>query len=668
MGKPGFPISQLRCDGPEGKLETLDIPRNGGVHSKRFHRVRIGPRQGMRKPIVSTPAPESALEEVRSPRRRLRRRRSRGVEWFVVLLALIALGALAGVIGLLLAEREMARRIYPNISVRGVPVGGMTLDGAYGAVERHYGAFLYNPVVLTYGERTWRPGADELGLRLVIDAALNEAFAYARNDTRLNNLRTALAVWEQGVDLPLRLEVDQRAMQRYLARIAAELETPPQDAAVALDGARVVVTPEQWGVQVLVDETLRDITAAVQGLERTTVAVRTRALEPRLRDARVAPVADSLQLMLNGPLVLEGATGSCAAGCRWSLAPERLAEWISVRRVSGADGAPTYTVSVDQARIRAALLPMAAALRQEGSLPTVAWNDGNLRIVTPGDPGLGLDADESLAAVNVALNGGPRQISLPMEPIPPPVTERNLASLGITERLGLGVSSFARSEQYRITNIRAGARRMNGVLIPPGATFSFNQQLGPVNAANGFVEGLAIVENRTQKEWGGGLCQVSTTVFRAAFFSGLPITERHEHAFRIGWYEELGEPPGLDAAIFTPYNDVRFVNDTGGWLLMESYVDLARQRLSVALYGPPTGRSVTYTHRVLEQTPAPTTPVYVNDPSKPRGYLRRTDIARGGIKVVIERTVTANGQVVARDRFPTEFKPWPNIYVRGTGR
>jgi len=237
----------------------------------------------MRKSIVSTPAPDPALEEVRAPRHRLRRRRrSRSVEWLAVLLALITLGALAGVIGLLLAEREMARRIYPNISVRGVPLGRMTIDGARDAVERHYGAFLYNPVVLTYGERVWRPGAEELGLRLEIDDALREAFAYARNDSRARNLGTALAIWEQGVDLPLRLEVDQRAMQRYLARIAAELETPPQDAAVTLEGARVVVTPEQWGLQVLVDETLRDMTAAAQGLERATVAVRTRALAPRL--------------------------------------------------------------------------------------------------------------------------------------------------------------------------------------------------------------------------------------------------------------------------------------------------------------------------------------------------------------------------------------------------
>ncbi len=620
----------------------------------------------MRKQLLSTSADERALDEALAPPPPAWL--GRVSEWLLVLCTLVVLALLSGTVGLLLAEREMARRIYPNISVRGVPVGGMTLAEARRAVERHYGAFLYNPVELRFGEHSWRPSAEELGLQLALDEALAEAFAHARGETRLKNLRHALAIWEQGVDLPLRLRVDQHAMQRYLLDVAAAVEQPPEDAAVALAGATVVVTPERWGTQVLVDETLQDITAAVQGMARAPVALRTRALEPRLRDAQVAPVADELRLMLNGPIELEGASGPCAAGCRWSISPERLAGWISVRRVSGADGRPTYSVSVDQAGLRAALLPVAAAVRQEGTLPSVAWNGGDLRIVRPGTPGLGLDADETLAALNGALAGGPRRISLPLEPIPPPVTERNLASLGISEQVGLGVSSFARSEQYRITNIRAGARRMNGVLIPPGATFSFNTQLGEVNAANGFVEGLAIVDNRTQKEWGGGLCQVSTTVFRAAFFGGLPISERHEHAFRIGWYEELGEPPGLDAAIFTPYNDLRFVNDSGGWLLMESYVDLERQRLTVALYGPSTGRSVSYEHRVLERTPAPTTPVYVNDPSQPRGYLRKSDTARGGIKVVVTRTVTRGGQVLSRDSFLTVFKPWPNIYVRGTGR
>lgn len=619
--------------------------------------------------MVSSQSHQEALDEalvdLQSPRRR--RRAGGFFEWLVVMIAVAALAAAVVTLALLLVERELSRRIYPNISVRGVAIGGLTPDQARTTIERRLGAFLYAPVELHYAGQTWRPSPEELGLSLALDEALDDAFAIGRGDTRVSNIRTAAAVWEQGADLPLRLVVDQAAIQRYLLGVAAAVEAPPADADISLDGPRIVVTPERLGTQVLVDETLADITAAVQSLERQPVELRTRYLEPRLRDATVIAVAQELNLMLGGPVVLESAAGSCEAGCRWQIAPEQIAQWITVRRTLTADSMPTFTVSVDQNGIRAALLPVAAAVRQEGSLPRVAWNEGSLFITEPGGEGLGLDADQALAQVSAALYGGLRRFELPTEPIPPPVTEANLATLGITAPVGVGVSSFAASEQYRITNIVAGSRRMHGVLIPPGGSFSFNEHLGEVNAENGFVEGLAIVDNRTQKEWGGGLCQVSTTVFRAAFFGGLPIDERHEHAFRIGWYEELGEPPGLDAAIFTPYNDMRFTNDSGGWLLLESYVDLGAQRLTMALYGTPTDRAVSYEHRVVERTPAPTSPVYVDDPEYPRGYTRKSDTARGGIKVEVYRTVTQGGQVIAQDTFPTEFKPWPDIYVRGTG-
>lgn len=622
---------------------------------------------------MSTTAHERALEEALADlpvRPRRRRRRIVGLfEWLLVLVAVATLIGATGALAIVLAERELARRIYPNISVRGVPIGGLTIDQARATLERAHGEFLYSPVELQYGEQSWRPAPADLGAQLMLDAALAEAFAFGRGNERITNLRRAAAVWEQGFDLPLRLQVDQAAMQHYLIALAAQVEVPPRNADLRLSGAEVLVQPEQWGTQVLVDETLADLTAALQILERRPLTLRTRTLAPHRRDADVAPVADELRLLLSEPVTLSGSAGACGdAGCRWELTPAQIAEWLTLRPVATADGRPSYLVSLDPAGIRAALLPIAAALREEGTLPAVTWNGGDLKITRPGLPGRSLDAEEALAAVSVALYGTERAISLPMKPIPPPVTESNLAALGITQQVGLGLSSFASSEQYRITNIRAGARRMSGVLIPPDAQFSFNTQLGPVDAANGFVEGLAIIDNRTQKEWGGGLCQVSTTVFRAAFFGGLPISERHEHAFRIGWYEELGEPPGLDAAIFTPYNDMRFSNDTGGWLLMESYVDLTRQRLTVVLYGAPTGRSVSYSHRVIERTPAPSQPVYVDDPARPRGYLRRSDTARGGITVEVQRTVARGDQVITQDTFPTVFKPWPNIYVRGTGR
>lgn len=617
-----------------------------------------GPRS---KNITSS----SAAARVAARRKRRRRHPVRiFFEWFTLLLLLAALAIGGVVLALLFGERDFYGRIYPHISVRGVGLGGQSLTGAHSRLEWHYSGFLSNPVEIRYGTQVWRPTAAELGISLDTAGAVSAAAAVGRTaETRADNARTVAAVWEHGVELPLTVRIDQQVMQAYLLEVARSVEQAPRDADVALEGATIVVTPEGFGMQVLVDETLRDMTAAAQTLTAQQITLRTRELAPRVRDTDTAPVVAELQQLLAGPITL--ADGDA----RWDWDVERIAEWIDLRRAFDASGRPTVTVQIDQNQIRSELLPIAAAVRQDGALPRVEWNGGALQIIEPGTEGRGLDANLALARINEALAGGPRELALPYVALPPPVTEANLASLGINGLLAEGASSFRASQQYRVTNIRAGARRMHGLLIPPGATFSFNDNLGAVDASNGFVEGLAIVDNRTQKEWGGGLCQVSTTVFRAAFWAGLPIAERHEHAFRISWYEELGEPPGLDAAIFTPYNDLRFVNDTGGWLLLQSGIDLDRQRLYMALYGPASAdREVAMDYRVLSRTAAPRQPVYIDDPSYPRGYFRRSDTARGGMTVEVYRTVRANGVVLANDTFFTKFEPWPNIYVRGTGR
>jgi vancomycin resistance protein YoaR len=605
----------------------------------------------------------------RTPRRR--RQRRRGIvgflEWLLVLLSLTAIVAALGALLLFFIERDFALRLYPNISVRGVHVGGMRVASAQHALQRTHSSFLANPIAIQYGDQSWRPSAADLGITLHITEALDAAYAFGRGDTRAENLRMAAAIWETGVDLPVRMEIDQTVMQAYLRRLAASIDTPPQNADLRLDGPNIRVTYERWGTQMLVDEMVTEITASVQQLTPQTIPLRTRTLEPTIRDTAVAPVVAHLETLLSGPITLSSDAAGCVRGCRWEWSQAQLAQWISLERRQPTADRPLYSVHVNESAIRSALLPIASAMRQEGTMPKLAWDSGRGRVMItqPGENGLSLDATGAMSQISAALAGGPRSIELPVGSIPPPITESNLAVLGIVEPIGVGVSSFAKSEQYRITNIRAGARQMHGILIPPGGSFSFNNNLGPVTAERGFAEGYAIINNRTQKEWGGGLCQVSTTVFRAAFWGGLPITERHEHSFRIGWYEEMGEPPGLDAAIFTGVHDLRFVNDSPNWMLMESYVDLRRQRLTVVLYGTPTGRDVTMSHEILERTPAPTSPVYVDDPEAPRGSVRQSDTARGGLRVNVYRTIRENGVVVTRDTFPTEFKPWPNIFVRG---
>ncbi len=615
-------------------------------------------------------APQPVANQQPDPRKRQRRRRSplmTVLGWLGATLLLVLLLLALLVLWLLLSERTYAGRIYPNISVHGFDLGFHDIPSAHDAVDQHYASYLQQPVALVYGSQVWLPSAADLGMRLEVDTALHEAVSMGRTNDKVDSARTIAAIWTQGIDLPLRVSVDQQQMQHYLLSIAREVETPPRDAQVSLNGAQIVVMPEQWGQQVLIDETMHDITAALQGLQPQQITLRTREIVPTVRDSDIAATVDQLEMMLAGPIVFTSTDPPCVPGCRWEWTPRQVADWLHLKPTTTPEGRPLLTVQVDQTALQHALVPVARTLQRDGQLPRVSWNNGDLKIIQAGTPGVGLDVSSALTHFNTALQGGPRSFELALAETPPPVIDSDLSQLGITEVVGVGHSSFRNSEGYRITNIRAGARRMSGILIPPGGTFSFNEHLGPVDARNGFVQGYAIVENRTQKEWGGGLCQVSTTMFRAAFWAGLDITERHEHTFRISWYEELGEPPGLDATIFTGVTDMQFVNDTGSWLLTEAYVDLQRQQLTIMLYGQPSQREVLMSHNILSRTPPPARPLYINDPSLPSGTVRQTDWARGGMHVQVYRTVQSNGQIIHQDTFDTVFEPWPNIYLRGTG-
>lgn len=610
--------------------------------------------------LQDTSTPTTSPTQRTTKHNKRQRKAGSWLAWLAVLLSLMVLVIGIGAAAYLYAERQFIGRIYPNISIRGLNLGNYSVNQARKALERRYSVFLQEPVTITFNGQVWQPSAEELGISIDFDSALKQAFEIGRQGDRVENAKVVQTVWEQGVEIPLHVRVDERALQRYVMQIARQVEIAPINADVNLVSTHLIVAPESDGRQVLVDETVQDMLAALQTLSPQEVTLRTRVLEPRIRPNAYDSLKAELDTLFAGPVVMTANNRS------WEWTPEEIASWVRLRRTNDADGMPSFDVVVDQEPLRKALVPIAASLRQQGELPRVNWNNGQLEIFQAGTPDYGLDGNEALARFNQALRSKERNFEAPIIALTPSVDETNLASLGITTEVATGVSSFRNSQAYRITNIRAGARQMHGRLIPPGASFSFNDNLGPVDAAHGFVEGSAIVDNRTQKEWGGGLCQVSTTVFRAAFWAGLPIDERHEHAYRISWYEELGEPAGLDAAIFTPYNDLRFTNDTGGWLLVQTEVDLQRQRLTVRLYGKPIDRQVSLEQRVLSTTPAPKQAIYITDPSLPRSGYKRTDFARPGMKIEIYRTVVdKNGTLLSYDTFPTEFKPWPDIYVRG---
>jgi vancomycin resistance protein YoaR len=621
-------------------------------------------RKGEGRLLIDEPTSESPPEpsEPRLPRRkpqvRPRRAPILGIALIVAALGIALFFAQPFITDVLAADRAM-----PGVSIQGMPVGSLSREEIRTALASHYAPFIEAPLTLVFEGRSWQPSLDDLGVQFDFDQVALAALGVGRTG---NPLRRIEELWKLrqkgGIDIAPRLRVDAARVQQYLIGLAAEIDRPPRNAALSIAAGKVLPTAAQPGRQLLVDATALDILRALQSLEPQTVTLRTRILEPTLADEDIAAAVVDAELLLSRPLELRQGER------RWVWDQDRIAEMLTISVIDGR-----MFINVDQARLERAVDRLAQFVDSPSAEPRVTFRNGRLQIIESGRDGLRLKKAEAVEAIRLALRTPDRVVELPVETIRPQITTETLPTLGIVELVAEGKSSFAGSAGYRVTNIRAGAARMDGVLIPPGAEFSFNTQLGAVDAEHGFVQGYAVIGNRTQLEWGGGVCQVSTTVFRAAFWAGLPITERHAHPFHISWYDAFSFPdqaaPGMDATIYTGVQDLRFINDTGHWLLMEAVVDTSAQVLSVRLYGTrPDRRVAVVGPEITNIVPPPAQAVYINDPSLPFGTVRQTDRARRGMDIKVYRVITEQGVQKTPELFFTRFKAWPDVFVRGTRR
>ncbi|MBI4058266.1 VanW family protein [Candidatus Gottesmanbacteria bacterium] len=258
-------------------------------------------------------------------------------------------------------------------------------------------------------------------------------------------------------------------------------------------------------------------------------------------------------------------------------------------------------------------------------------------------------------------------LTLPVEIKEPLITSENANNFGIKELIGVGKSNYKGSIAGRAHNVALAAARLNGVLIPPGDTFSFNDTVGDISAATGYKQAYIIKNGRTVLDDGGGVCQVSTTIFRAALNTGLPIIERHPHSYRVKFYEQGGWKPGFDATIFAPSYDLKFKNDTGDYILIQTVNDTVNSTLAFEIYGTKDGRSVEISDvRLWDARPAPPD-LYQDDPTLPNGTVKQVDWAVPGIKSEFDYEVKKNGEEIFKNTYFSNFIPWQAVYLRGTG-
>ena len=257
------------------------------------------------------------------------------------------------------------------------------------------------------------------------------------------------------------------------------------------------------------------------------------------------------------------------------------------------------------------------------------------------------------------------EFTLSYQSTEPKIKNSDVNDLGIKELIGSGTSTFKHSSNTRNINITKGSSIVNRILVAPGDTFSFVKSLGEVTLEAGYAKAYIIRQGKTELDVGGGICQVSTTFFRAILNAGLDITERKAHAYRVSYYEEDSKP-GYDATVFIPSPDLKFVNDTGHYVLIQSVLDMDNRRLTYEIYGTSDGRKVEITnYRQWDATPAPPA-IWIDDPTLPVGKTVQDEHAIPGLKTAFDWTVTdKDGNIIHQKTFQSNFVPWAAVYRRG---
>ncbi len=270
-----------------------------------------------------------------------------------------------------------------------------------------------------------------------------------------------------------------------------------------------------------------------------------------------------------------------------------------------------------------------------------------------------VDAKKTRDNLLEALKNGDSEAKIVLELTPPKRSVKDFADRGILFHFGGGQSSFAGSPTFRVKNILVGANKIDQRYIEAGDEFNFGAYVGDIDKKNGFVKGLIISGGTLALEDGGGICQVSTTIFRAAYLSGLPITERHEHSHVVHYYD----PIGLEATVYTPEKNFKFKNDTAKALFIQADYDAKKQTLRFDLFGVKPDRKVTVSKPALSDYKPATKATYSADPSVRLGRSRRIDVAERGVTVNIRRRVVLAAGEVRKDTLKSVYKPWGEVFA-----
>jgi vancomycin resistance protein YoaR len=583
-------------------------------------------------------------------------------------------------------------RFFPQTKISNIDVGGKTKAEAVKILEEKNQKYLNNEsIALNFAGLTQNLAPSEISATINAPATVDYVF----EETHPNFFRSIFKSFESmisGSNWSQEVAVDKEKLNTILDGLTKDNYTAPKDASLEIADDSIVFSEAKYGEGPDLTSAQEVIKDNLSHLKNSTIEIRKIKLEPAISDIDLAQAYFKTSWLLQN----KGFNLKKGSMVIYSINSRDLKNWlkfekktyanfedtgmfkgkvagvsISVKDEAGVFALPqlirnknVLEAYIDTTKVNDFVSLLASRIDEKPEDAKLVVVNNAVTVAQKENYGRALDQKKLLEEINLRLNSSSeKDIQLPVTSLIPDVRSDNISELGIKEKIAEGISSFAGSPKNRINNLTIGTSKFNGAIIKPDEIASFADIVGEVDESQGYLPELVIKGTETIQELGGGMCQVSTTFYRVALNAGVPIVERHPHAYLVGYYKD-----GPDATVYVPSTDLKWKNDTGHYILVQTSVDPAKKKVTFSLWGTNDGRQVTVSAPTYTDiVPAPTDPYYVDDPTYPTGYLVEEEHPHEGATGTITRTITYPGGKTKTDTIKSTYKPWPAKMRRGTG-
>lgn len=566
-------------------------------------------------------------------------------------LCLIILLPLSAFSSFLLAFKD---RIYPQVSVCGINLGGKNENEVKEILSAEVAKNF--PKKITLIDNNTKLSLEIKSLYYAENDTFKKTMQIGRDNKLFKNLINLVSLARKPSKLTFVLYYDQPEFENKLNQIYEDLSQAPVNPQIKIveqSGKNLVVLEKGKSGQEVNINKLKESLINSLSCPQPEINLQIPFLSkiPSVSDELAENTKSRATLFLNKEIKLRFKEQT------WTIDDEEMINFLS------------FYDGFDQQKIANFVTNLAKVINSPPANPTFNFENNRVIVFKPAKEGIALkEAEFSLTLEKrlqqIETSQENQEIEIPVIKISPKITTDDSNSLGIKELLGKGSSDFSGSIKDRIYNLTLATTRLNGILVPPGEEFSFLKSLGEISLDTGYRQGYIIKEGKTQLGDGGGVCQVSTTVFRAALNAGLPIIERRAHAYRVSYYEkDIG--PGFDATVAEPSTDLKFINNTLNYILIQS--SIKDQKIFFEIYGTSDGRKVEISPvRVFDRQPPPPD-LYLDDLSLPSGKIKQTEHRIWGSKTTFNYKVTKDNEVLEEKTFLSTYSPWQAVYLRGIG-